>query len=97
MSNYRNKWFENNDSNYGWYTCVRCGKKLRKGDVDIDHIIPQNYNGGNNLNNLQCMCKSCNRSKQDDIGFDTVNDYTKNVVNNASKNISSIFKNLFNK
>ncbi len=43
------------------------------------------------------MCKSCNRSKQDDIGFDTVNDYTRNVVNNASKNISSIFKDLFNK
>ncbi|WP_080755932.1 HNH endonuclease [Clostridium tyrobutyricum] len=60
-------------------------------------MIPQNYNGGNNLNNLQCMCKSCNRSKQDDIGFDTVNDYTRNVVNNASKNISSIFKDLFNK
>ena len=38
---YINDFFEKNKSNHGWYTCVRCGKKLRKSDVDIDHIIPQ--------------------------------------------------------
>ena len=43
---YRDDFFDNNKSNYGWYTCVRCGKKLRKGDADIDHILPQNYGGG---------------------------------------------------
>lgn len=35
MAGYREDWFDNNESNHGWYTCVRCGKKLRKGDVDI--------------------------------------------------------------
>ncbi|MDU1255503.1 MAG: HNH endonuclease, partial [Peptostreptococcaceae bacterium] len=45
MAGYREDWFNNNESNHGWYTCVRCGKKLRKGDVDIDHIIPQNKGG----------------------------------------------------
>ena len=43
---YRDDYFNNNASDHGWYTCVRCGKKLRKGDVDIDHIIPQSYGGG---------------------------------------------------
>ena len=53
MAGYREDWFNNNESNHGWYTCVRCGKKLRKGDVDIDHIIPQNKGGRHDLNNLQ--------------------------------------------
>ena len=88
---YREDWFNNNESNHGWYTCVRCGKKLRKGDVDIDHIIPQHYGGSDDLNNLQCMCRSCNRSKQDDIGLHTIKDYTRNNINNTSKKINSLF------
>lgn len=77
MANYRKKFFEENPSNHGWYTCVRCGKKLRKGDADIDHIIPQSYGGWDSPDNLQCMCRSCNRSKQDDLK-DTVPDYLRN-------------------
>lgn len=68
MSSYRDKWFEENDSNYGWYKCVRCGRSFRKGDIDIDHIIPQSYGGPDSSFNLQCMCKHCNRSKRDDLG-----------------------------
>ena len=101
MSDYRNKWFDNNASNYSWYTCVRCSKKIRKGDVDIDHIIPQSRGGGHNLNNLQCMCRSCNRSKQNDIDINTVKDYARNTTQNTTKNIkntvnglSNLFKNL---
>lgn len=93
MANYRDTWFENNESNHGWYTCVRCGKKLRKGDVDIDHIIPQSRGGGHNLNNLQCMCKSCNRSKQNDIDINIVKDYSRNVAKNTSKKLfNGLFK-----
>lgn len=66
MGNYRNTYFDNNASNHGWYTCVRCGKKLRKGDADIDHIIPQSYGGSDDEINLQCLCVHCNRSKRDD-------------------------------
>ena len=91
MSGYREKWFDNNESNYGWYTCVRCGKKLRKGDVDIDHIIPQSYGGSDNLNNLQCMCRHCNRSKRDSLD-NTAKDYTRNTVDNTKKTINNIFK-----
>ncbi len=91
MAGYREDWFNNNESNHGWYTCVRCGKKLRKGDVDIDHIIPQNKGGRHDLNNLQCMCKHCNRSKQDDLGIDNVRDYGRNVRKNTSKKVESLF------
>ncbi len=31
------------------------------------------------------MCQHCNRSKQDDIGLDTVGDLTKNVLKNLKK------------
>ena len=49
---YRDDWFNNNKSDHGWYTCAKCGRKLRKGDADIDHILPQSYGGGDGLDNL---------------------------------------------
>lgn len=73
MANYRDTYFDSNPSDHGWYTCVRCGRKLRRGDVDIDHIIPQSRGGADGEWNLQCMCRHCNRSKQDDTR-DTVPD-----------------------
>lgn len=63
---YRNRGFENTSSNYGWYRCRKCGKSFRKGDMDIDHILPKYYGGDNTRENLQCICKHCNRSKQAD-------------------------------
>lgn len=65
--NYRRRGLENTDSHYGWYTCVKCHKSFRKGDMDIDHIIPKSQGGNNSRYNLQCICKHCNRSKQDDM------------------------------
>ena len=62
--NYREKYFAANPSNHGWYTCALCGKKIRKADADVDHIIPQKHGGSDSLYNLQCLCKHCNRSKQ---------------------------------
>ena len=92
MANYRELWFQNNESNHGWYTCVRCEKNFRKKDIDIDHIIPQNRGGKDNLNNLQCMCRHCNRSKQDDLNFTTVTDYARNVVRNTKKDMKKGLK-----
>ena len=46
---YRDNYFSTNKSNHGWYTCVKCGRKMRKGDADIDHILPQNYGRGDGL------------------------------------------------
>lgn len=64
---YRDTYFNKNDAydnNNGWYTCQKCGRKFRKGDMDIDHIIPQKFGGSSSEWNLQCICKHCNRSKQ---------------------------------
>jgi len=88
---YREEWFKNNKSNYGWYKCVRCGKNFHKGDIDIDHIVPKNKGGKDNLNNLQCMCKSCNRSKKDSTK-DTFKDYARNTFKNIKKSVSKKLK-----
>lgn len=92
---YREEWFAHNDSNHGWYTCARCGKKIRKADADIDHIVPQKYGGSDKLFNLQCLCKHCNRSKQASMK-DTVPDLAKTngrrAVNHVKKKLQSAGK-----
>ncbi len=82
---YRDDYFDDNKSNCGWYTCQRCGKKLRKDDADIDHIIPQKYGGGDGLHNLQCLCVYCNRSKGASVK-NTIPDYVGNNINRVKKN-----------
>ena len=62
-SNYRKTGLKTNVSNYGWYRCVHCGKSFRKDSIEIDHIYPRSRGGGNNAENLQCLCRACNRSK----------------------------------
>ncbi len=64
---YRKKAFDNTDSNYGWYTCPKCGRKYRKSDMDVDHIVPQSRGGSNSRYNLQVLCAHCNRSKGADM------------------------------
>jgi hypothetical protein len=43
------------------FRCVRC--KTVKPDLTIDHIQPVSLGGGDELANLQTMCKSCNSRK----------------------------------
>lgn len=87
---YREEWFANNKSDHGWYTCANCGKKIRKADVDIDHIVPQKYRGSDSLWNLQCLCKHCNRSKQASVK-DTVPDL---VTTNGERLVKGVKRNL---
>ena len=90
QTGYREDWFASNESNHGWYTCARCGKKIRKADVDIDHIVPQKYGGSDKLFNLQCLCKHCNRSKQASLK-DTLPDLAKT---NHQRAVKAVKKNL---
>lgn len=87
---YRDNYFEENRGNHGWYTCVSCGKKLRKGDATIDHIIPQSWGGWDSADNLQCMCRSCNSRKNNSMR-DTIPDYLSNNVGRAKKKIDELF------
>ena len=84
---YREKWFADNKSDHGWYTCAKCGKKIRKKDVDIDHILPQKYKGQDELYNLQCLCKHCNRAKQAQL-----KSVPKDLVTNNAKRLKKHIK-----
>jgi 5-methylcytosine-specific restriction endonuclease McrA len=46
----------------GW--CALCGAELNRVDIEVDHIIPFCYGGGNERGNIQLVHVSCNRSKR---------------------------------
>jgi diadenosine tetraphosphate (Ap4A) HIT family hydrolase len=45
--------------------CALCGATKNEQPLDVDHIIPRNKGGSNELSNLQVLCAKCNRSKRD--------------------------------
>ncbi|MBE6487028.1 MAG: hypothetical protein E7Z85_09340 [Methanosphaera stadtmanae] len=56
------------------YRCRECGASLEEGaTLEIDHIIPVANGGTNDIDNLQTLCKKCNRGKYTDewIGGET--------------------------
>lgn len=49
------------------YRCRECGRGKEDGvSLEIDHIIPVAKGGTNDINNLQTLCKDCNRGKATD-------------------------------
>jgi Restriction endonuclease len=94
-SNYRNTALENSNSNYGWYTCSKCGRKFRKDDMDADHIIPKSYGGDNSRENLQLLCYHCNRSKSNNMD-DSYKDLSKrrSELDNQDKDDLKFLNNL---
>lgn len=45
--------------------CSKCGKTFKFDEVEADHITPWKEGGKTNLENLQILCKHCNRIKSD--------------------------------
>jgi hypothetical protein len=47
--------------------CAMCGRKPIDDGVklQVDHKIPRNWGGSNDLENLQPLCEECNRGKKD--------------------------------
>ena len=43
--------------------CNGCHTHFPYKVMDVDHIVPQSQNGGDELENLQLLCTHCNRSK----------------------------------
>ena len=46
------------------YRCVFCASHI---DLQVDHIHPVSKGGGNEFENLQTLCKPCNREKFDKV------------------------------
>ena len=56
------------------YCCQRCHRHTN--DLEIDHIIPIAKGGKTEYNNLQTLCKRCNKEKSDKIEVDYSYKYT---------------------
>lgn len=57
--------------------CVKCWEPL--GKWEADHIIPRSLGGDHSINNLQIMCTSCNRAKNNRESID-YREFKKNGV-----------------
>lgn len=47
------------------FHCELCGISADKKALEVDHIVPRNHAGSDDLSNLQALCYSCNAMKRD--------------------------------
>lgn len=47
------------------YQCRLCRRP--GGELEVDHIVPLNQGGSDRLDNLQTLCRECNRGKGDSL------------------------------
>ena len=47
------------------FRCELCGVSAEDRALEVDHIIPRNAGGSDDLSNLQALCYSCNAMKRD--------------------------------
>ena len=45
--------------------CVACGVSSLERAIEVDHIVPVNMGGSNDISNLQALCYRCNAQKRD--------------------------------
>ena len=45
--------------------CVACGVSAQQRALEVDHIVPVNMGGPNEISNLQALCYKCNAQKKD--------------------------------
>jgi len=44
-------------------TCQYCGKRHRRADLNLDHVVPRSRGGSTNWENVVCSCVACNLRK----------------------------------
>ena len=47
------------------FRCELCGVSAEEKALEVDHILPRNKGGSDELHNLQALCYSCNAMKRD--------------------------------
>jgi ATP adenylyltransferase len=47
------------------FRCELCGVSAEQRALEVDHILPRNRGGSDDLSNLQALCYSCNATKRD--------------------------------
>ncbi len=47
------------------FRCELCGISAEEKALEVDHIIPRNEGGSDDISNLQALCYSCNSMKRD--------------------------------
>ena len=52
--------------------CQICGKPLTLDNFTIDHIVPLNRGGINDIDNYRCTCRRCNQFKSDSLDEEMV-------------------------
>jgi diadenosine tetraphosphate (Ap4A) HIT family hydrolase len=45
--------------------CELCGVSNEVKALEVDHILPRNHGGSDDISNLQALCYTCNASKRD--------------------------------
>lgn len=53
--------------------CQICGKPLSVDEFTVDHIVPLQRGGMNELSNYRCLCKRCNKWKSDSLDAELIN------------------------
>jgi len=47
------------------FRCELCGISADEKAIEVDHILPRNHGGSDELHNFQALCYSCNATKRD--------------------------------
>ena len=71
------------------YRCRECGASKEETSLEIDHILPVAKGGTNDIDNLQTLCRECNRMKHTDewVGGERDLEVVQNELNNLEEQL----------
>lgn len=71
------------------YRCRECGASKDETSLEIDHIVPVAKGGTNDIDNLQTLCRECNRMKHTDewVGGETDLKTAENELRNLEEQL----------
>lgn len=72
--------------------CAICGKQLLFSEITLDHIIPLNQNGADEVENLQICCYQCNQMKGSILPVDLFQKVTEIFMYQTEKKTKHPFK-----